>query len=99
MLPENRFPEIHRNLTFVRQPGPRRVVCVCVFVGRAVSMLLGCLLLLLTTRFCAARSLVIWDNRLPHYTMARLATDDTREVLFTTYLPVRRREVLSISFV
>lgn len=34
-----------------------------------------------------AGSLCIWDNRLPHYVSDRLAGDDTREVLFASFLP------------
>jgi hypothetical protein len=34
-----------------------------------------------------AGSLCIWDNRLPHFVSDRLAGNDTREVLFATYLP------------
>jgi hypothetical protein len=34
-----------------------------------------------------AGSLCIWDNRLPHFVSERLAGNDTREVLFATYLP------------
>jgi hypothetical protein len=35
----------------------------------------------------AAGSVVFWDNRLPHATAENLVSSDTREVLFTGYLP------------
>lgn len=32
-------------------------------------------------------SLVLWDNRMPHATAAKLAGSDTREVVYTGFLP------------
>ena len=43
-----------------------------------------------------AGSLCIWDNRLPHYVTSQLTGSDTREIMFTTFLPavdVNRRYV------
>lgn len=34
-----------------------------------------------------AGSIVFWDNRLPHSTAEKLTSSDSREVLFTSYLP------------
>jgi len=34
-----------------------------------------------------AGSMVLWDNRLPHSTSDQLVSDDTREVLYFSYLP------------
>lgn len=35
----------------------------------------------------AAGSVVFWDNRLPHSTAQKLTSFDTREILYTAYLP------------
>jgi hypothetical protein len=34
-----------------------------------------------------AGSLVMWDNRLPHSTCSKLISDDTREVIYMSYIP------------
>ena len=37
--------------------------------------------------YIPAGSLVLWDNRLPHSTCNDLISDDTREVVYTGFLP------------
>lgn len=37
---------------------------------------------------CGAGSLVFWDNRLPHATAQKLTSRDTREVVYTGFLPL-----------
>ena len=37
--------------------------------------------------YAPAGSLVLWDNRIPHATADTLAGNDTREVIYTAFLP------------
>lgn len=41
----------------------------------------------LETVICSAGSMVLWDSRLPHATCDNLTTGDSREVIYTGFLP------------